>query len=149
MRFEVQGAGSAVRACDRHYHQHLSYPQALDSNISSVHHLDDRRSVPSLPSTLFDPWNNDCLSIGLAMYFCYGIKNSTLECPEGVESTSKSNEWQQPIELAIPETRLRQTGVTGVTGVTSRANDAINKPNGFTSTLSSSFVDSQSWQAFN
>lgn len=77
------------------------------------------------------------------MYFCYGIKNSSLECAEGADVSRKNNECQQPIELSIPETRLKQTGLA-----MGRPTDAINKPNGFTSTLSSSYADSQDWQTF-
>jgi len=75
------------------------------------------------------------------MYFCYGIKNSSLEKPKEECATRERRESQQ-MELTIPKNRLKQTLRPGI--------DANNKPNGFTSALSSSYVSrvEQNWQTF-
>ncbi|CAG2106245.1 unnamed protein product [Medioppia subpectinata] len=70
---------------------------------------------------------------GLAMYFCYGIKNSSLE----VMTNTESKDTQQ-MELTIPHNRVKPT---------SRQNEVINRPNGFTGTLSSS-DNSYNWRTF-
>jgi hypothetical protein len=75
------------------------------------------------------------------MYFCYGIKNSSLEKPKE-ESVTRERRESQQMELTIPKNRLKQSLRPGI--------DANNKPNGFTSALSSSYVSQieQKWQTF-
>ena len=80
------------------------------------------------------------LRSGLTMYFCYGIKNSSLETATEISAKTERRDSQQ-IELTIPQNRIKQTF--------RQRNDAINKsnPNGLTTSLSSDV--SQSWQTFN
>ena len=141
MRFEIQSTGSAVRACDRHNHQYLSHTKAFDLDFSPVHNLDDCRSDTTnlWVSTLL--LSIEYYLTGLAMYFCYGIKNSSLECP--LESMETKNRDSQQIELSIPQNRIKQT--------LRPTSDAINRPNGFpafNTNLSSSEV-SDGWNTWN
>jgi len=74
------------------------------------------------------------------MYFCYGIKNSSLEKSKECATTERKE--SQQMELTIPQNRIKQS--------LRPANNANNKPNGFTSNLSSSDVSGieQNWQTF-
>ena len=87
------------------------------------------------PPTLYICTKKNLLFSGLAMYFCYGIKNSALECPLETRDTKNS----QPIELSVPQNRNKPLRPTS---------DAINKPNGFTGFTSTSTDVSQSWNTF-
>lgn len=81
------------------------------------------------------------------MYFCYGIKNSSLEAKMN-ESTSAEKRESQQIELKIPQDRLKQS-------MKQRENVNVNvnanKANGFTlnaSSLNVSQQQQQQWQTF-